>query len=139
MQIGRIWDPELNFTFKKRISPVHHLSTNFSKWMTSLKPYTVQYSKSFEPFIVAKKNIVKYDRRFYYGWDRTSHTISLVAEDYEFIVLPDVFMVHRPHRLYSGIKSYTKKNMHCLRKLQKQFIHELVRKTGKLYLLFYFS
>jgi glycosyltransferase-like protein LARGE len=68
------------------------------KWRTSTTPYTIRVSKDFEPYIVWKKSIVRYDTRFLgFGWNKVSHIMALDAEEYEFVVLPDVFIIHQPH------------------------------------------
>lgn len=54
----------------------------------------------FEPYIVVRKNVTRYDTRFLnYGWNKISHITELDAQNYEFVVLPDAFIVHQPHVL----------------------------------------
>lgn len=65
-----------------------------------LNIFKVEYTPSFEPYIVVRKNVTRYDTRFLkYGWDKISHILELHAQNYEFIVLPNIFIVHQPHAL----------------------------------------
>ena len=39
-----------------------------------------------------------YDNRFLgFGWNKVSHILELYASGYEFIVLPNAFVIHMPH------------------------------------------
>jgi len=122
------------FTFRFHDWPSGHAATNFIKWRTSTTPYSVKVSKDFEPYIVAKKNIVRYDTRFVgFGWNKVSHILSLVAEEYDFIVLPDVFILHQPHSPSIELGRYRTNKVYreCLQKLKDEFVNELEERTGK--------
>jgi len=122
------------FTFRVHDWPVGHAATNFVKWRTSTTPYSVKWRRDFEPYIVARKDIVRYDTRFLgFGWNKVSHIMALHAEEYEFVVLPDVFIIHQAHSpslelgRFRGSRNYRD----CLQKLKYQFVDELEQKTGK--------
>lgn len=122
------------FTFRFHDWPAGHAGTNFVKWRTSTTPYNIRVSKDFEPYIVCKKSIVRYDTRFVgFGWNKVSHIMALDAEEYEFVVLPDVFIIHQPHSPSMEIGRYRTSRVYrdCLDKLKEEFIDELEQKTGK--------
>ena len=44
------------------------------------------------------KTLSLQDNRFVgFGWNKVSHVMELEASGFEFLVLPNVFMVHMPH------------------------------------------
>ena len=58
----------------------------------------VQWEPDFEPYIVVRKDIPEYDTRFVgFGWNKVSHIMELEAQGFEFVVLPNGFIVHMPH------------------------------------------
>jgi len=122
------------FTFRFHDWPAGHSATNFVKWRTSTTPYSIKVTKDFEPYIVGKKSMVRYDTRFLgFGWNKVSHILSLAAEGQEFIVLPDVFIIHQPHTPSLEIGRYRASKVYreCLQKLKDEFIEELEQKIGK--------
>ena len=122
------------FTFRYHDWPAGHSATNFVKWRSSTTPYTVRWKRDFEPYIVGRRGMVRYDTRFLgFGWNKVSHIMALYAEEYEFVVLPDVFIIHQPHSPSMELGRYrTNKNYrNCLQKLKDEFIDELEQKTGK--------
>jgi len=122
------------FTFRFHDWPAGHSATNFVKWRTSTTPYSIKVTKDFEPYIVGKKSMVRYDTRFLgFGWNKVSHILSLAAEGQEFIVLPDVFIIHQPHTPSMEIGRYRTSRVYrdCLQKLKDEFIEELEQRIGK--------
>lgn len=60
--------------------------------------YEVCYESQWEPYYVVHRSAPLYDARFRnQGGDKQSHALQLNAEKYRFMVLRDVFMVHRDH------------------------------------------
>lgn len=58
----------------------------------------MKWQPDFEPYIVVKSDVVQYDERFIgFGWNKVSHIMELEAQEYEFIVLSDVFIIHNSH------------------------------------------
>ena len=61
----------------------------------------------FEPYIVVRRNVTRYDERFAgFGWNKVSHIMELHAQSYEFHVLPNAFVVHLPHSPSLDIAKY---------------------------------
>ena len=82
-------------------SELAHRPTNYSAWQTASKPYRVEYDYMWEPYVVVRKDhhqAVRYDERFVgYGNDKTSYTLELLAAGFEFVVLPESFILHVEH------------------------------------------
>lgn len=58
----------------------------------------VQWEPDYEPYVVVRKDIPEYDTRFVgFGWNKVSHIMELEAQGFDFIVLPNAFMIHMPH------------------------------------------
>ncbi|CAH3103630.1 unnamed protein product, partial [Porites lobata] len=89
--------------FRQIESPLSHSSTNYSKWYNSNESYEVSgYQDKYEPYLILRMTpeLPLYDERFTgYGMNKISHIIELTILRYKFIVLPDVWIVHRYHRL----------------------------------------
>lgn len=85
----------------KQYSPGHS-RTNFKKWVDATEPYTVNYKKGFEPYILAaRKKVPWYDERFRgYGQDKKVHLLHMARKPCpsRFVVHPSGFVVHVPHR-----------------------------------------
>lgn len=48
-----------------------HAPTNFAKWRTATTPYRVAWEANFEPYVVVKRDVPEYDRRFVgFGWNK---------------------------------------------------------------------
>ena len=122
------------FTFRQREWPAGHRPTNYPHWRTATTPYSVAWLPDYEPYIVGPRSMVRYDTRFSgFGWNKVSHIMELHAMGKEFVVVPDVFMVHQPHTpsldllRFRSSRSYRE----CLLGLKAQFIRELETRTGK--------
>jgi len=121
------------FTFRYDEWPKGHAPTNYGKWRTATVPYRVNWEQDFEPYVVVPKNCPKYDERFLgFGWNKVSHILELDAQGYEFIVLPNAFMIHMPHAPSFDIAKYrsNKQYRECLRVLKSEFQRYLSRKYG---------
>ncbi|KAI8983692.1 glycosyl-transferase for dystroglycan-domain-containing protein [Pilobolus umbonatus] len=66
--------------------------------LTDHLAYEVCYESQWEPYYVLHRSAPLYDVRFRnQGGDKQSHTLQLNAEGYRFMVLRDVFMIHKDH------------------------------------------
>ncbi len=120
------------FQFHLNKSARLHLPTNYSKWRNTIEPYTVHYCMAYEPYIVINRKYVQYDTRFVgFGWNKVSQVMELHAQSFEFVVLPDLFLLHIWHPSSLQRKKYlTKPFQRCLRKQQRSFLHYLKSKYG---------
>lgn len=60
--------------------------------------FQVKWEPDYEPYVVVRSDVVEYNEKFVgFGWNKVSHIMELEAQNYEFLVLPDVFIVHKPH------------------------------------------
>lgn len=60
----------------------------------------MKWQPHYEPYIVVKSTVPLYDERFLgFGWNKVSHIMELEAQNYDFIVLPDAFIIHTPHAI----------------------------------------
>ncbi|XP_014601591.1 PREDICTED: glycosyltransferase-like protein LARGE2 isoform X2 [Polistes canadensis] len=86
------------YTFRYHVWTQGHAATNYSSWKNATEPYEVSWEPDFEPYIIVPKIAPKYDTRFIgFGWNKVSYITHLTALDFKFIVLPDSFIIHRPH------------------------------------------
>ncbi|XP_067143548.1 xylosyl- and glucuronyltransferase LARGE1-like [Centruroides vittatus] len=122
------------FTFRYHVWTRGHAPTNYGKWRTATTPYRVQWEPDFEPYIVVRRDIPEYDRRFVgFGWNKVSHVMELYAQGYEFIVLPNAFIVHMPHAPSFDIAKFRSSSQYrkCLKILKAEFVKDLSRRYGK--------
>ncbi|XP_060532488.1 xylosyl- and glucuronyltransferase LARGE2s-like isoform X2 [Cylas formicarius] len=113
-------------------------STNYKRWRDELHPYKVKWSTDYEPYIVVRSDVTKYDERFFgFGWNRVTHIMELEAQGYEFIVLPNTFIVHKYHKpSYDNMRYRKLPNYRlCLQWLKKTFMEELNKKYNKTFAL----
>jgi hypothetical protein len=108
-------------------------ATNYDKWAKTSEPYTVEWEPSYEPFIIVRKDVPKFDRRFVgYGWDKVSHIMEMAASDYEFIILPFDFIIHLPHekstddQLFRNCKQFKS----CFELERNNFLNDLKQRFG---------
>ncbi|KAK9744084.1 hypothetical protein QE152_g8045 [Popillia japonica] len=96
--------------------------------------FCVKWKPDFEPYVVVTSNVTKYDTRFIgFGWNKVSHIMELKAQGYEFIVLPDVFIIHKAHAPSNDILKFRRSSIYrmCLQKLKEEFVVMLQKKYGK--------
>ncbi|XP_041366032.1 LARGE xylosyl- and glucuronyltransferase 1-like [Gigantopelta aegis] len=121
------------FTFRYHVWPKGHAPTNFAKWRTATTPYVVSWESDFEPYIVIRKDIPQYDKRFMgFGWNKVSHIMELDAQGYEFLVLPNAFIIHMPHAPSFDIAKFRSSSTYrkCLKILKGEFQRDLSKKYG---------
>lgn len=132
-QLLSMWDLGTMFTFRHHEWSKGHAPTNYAKWRTATTRYTVQWEEDFEPYVVVQRNVSRYDKRFVgFGWNKVSHIMELQAQGYEFVVLPNVFIVHVPHSPSFDIFKFRSSSLYrkCLNKLKQEFVQDLATKYG---------
>lgn len=103
----KMWDVGDLFTFRYHVWPKGHSATDYPKWRSATTPYKVNWEQDFEPYVVVKRDVPEFDLRFAgFGWNKVSHTMELEAQNYQFIVLPNAFVVHMPHAPSLDIAKY---------------------------------
>ncbi|EGI59897.1 Glycosyltransferase-like protein LARGE1 [Acromyrmex echinatior] len=122
------------YTFRYHVWTQGHAATNYSFWRNSTDPYQVSWEPDFEPYIIVSKSAPRYDTRFIgFGWNKVSYVTHLTALDYKYIVLPDTFIIHRPHAPSLDIGKFRTDSVYrrCLKKLKDEFVKELMAKYGE--------
>ena len=120
-------------TFRSQVWTQGHAPTNFNHWMKATVPYKVKWAPNFEPYVVVRSNVSRYDQRFAgFGWNKVSHIMELEAQEYKFVVLPSVFMIHMPHSPSLDIAHFRRSKIYrdCVQVLKKEFQRELERTYG---------
>jgi len=134
-EVIRLLDEGTLFTFRYHEWTRGHDATNYGKWRTATTPYKAQWEADFEPYIVLPKSLVPaYDLRFVgFGWNKVSHIMELAFRGTEFVVLPNVFIVHIPHAPSLDIAKYRSSEQYrrCLRSLKREFIKDIKLKYGE--------
>ena len=112
-----------------------HFATNYELWEKTSDPYTVKWELYYEPYVMVKSNVVRYDQRFVgYGFNKASQIMELNAQGYEFVVLPNAFVIHIPHP-----PSTSRTNvelLRCVRRMFGDFIQSLIMRYGEQFLKF---
>lgn len=114
--------------FREQLWPRGHAPTDYSRWKIATKPYKVEWQPDYEPFIVTSKDVPRFDERFVgFGWNKVESITHLAALGYEFIVLPEAFLVHKFHSASYDIIKHREsiKYRACIRYLKKQYLEEL--------------
>lgn len=115
-------------TFRHDVWPRGHAPINYDHWKTAKVPYQIKWAPDFEPYILVTRNVTKYDERFVgFGWNKVSHSMELNAQGYEFVVLPDAFIVHMPHGPSLDIANFRSRKQYrdCVQVLKREFQREL--------------
>ncbi|CAH0560647.1 unnamed protein product [Brassicogethes aeneus] len=129
-----LWEKGRVNPFLEKIWPSGHSPTNFPAWQNAEEPYNVKWDHDFEPYIVVRSNVTQYDKRFVgFGWNKVSHIMELEAQGYTFTVLPNVFIVHKPHSPSSDMISFRTSPQYrlCLHFLKDEVIQSLNKRYGK--------
>uniref|UniRef100_A0A8C2Z9R9 LARGE xylosyl- and glucuronyltransferase 1 n=1 Tax=Cyclopterus lumpus TaxID=8103 RepID=A0A8C2Z9R9_CYCLU len=121
------------FTFRYHVWTKGHAPTNFAKWRTATTPYRVQWEADFEPYVMVRRDSPEYDRRFVgFGWNKVAHIMELDAQEYEFVVLPNAYMIHMPHAPSFDITKFRSNKQYrvCLKTLKEEFQQNMSRRYG---------
>lgn len=111
-----------------------HTPTMYDIWKNSTKPYIVKWEVDYEPYIVVRSDVVEYDEKFIgFGWNKVSHIMELEAQNYAFVVLPDVFIIHKPHTPSYDLGRFRTSSVYrlCLRLLKEEFIQRLNKEYNR--------
>uniref|UniRef100_A0A915PL69 Uncharacterized protein n=1 Tax=Setaria digitata TaxID=48799 RepID=A0A915PL69_9BILA len=112
-----------------------HAATDYDRWMRTDQEYSVLWRSDYEPYVVVRRSrLPPYDQRFVgFGWNKVSHAMSLNAAGYEFVVLPDAFLVHQPHLPSLEMARYRLLAMYrkCLKALKGEFVRDLIREQKR--------
>ncbi|XP_043093454.1 LARGE xylosyl- and glucuronyltransferase 1 [Puntigrus tetrazona] len=121
------------FTFRYHVWTKGHAPTDFAKWRTATTPYRVQWEADFEPYVMVRRESPEYDRRFVgFGWNKVAHIMELDAQEYEFVVLPNAYMIHMPHAPSFDITKFRSNKQYraCLKTLKEEFQQNMSRRYG---------
>ena len=116
------------FSFRYHVWKDGHAPTNFEHWKGTHRPYKVTWAENFEPYVVVQRNVTPYDERFIgFGWNKVSHIMELNYQGYEFIVLPDAYILHMPHAPSADIATFRRRKTYrdCMQLLKREFRKEL--------------
>lgn len=122
------------FTFRYHVWKAGHAPTNYDHWKNASVPYKVSWSPDFEPYIVVETNALRYNERFVgFGWNKVSYIMELDAQGYEFVVLPDPFIIHLPHAPSKDISNHRRSKHYrdCLQVLKREFQRDLLTRYGE--------
>ena len=115
-------------SFRYNEWPQGHEPTNYDHWKTAVRPYRISWAPNYEPYVVLLRPFPSYDNRFVgFGWNKVSHITELHYAGYEFVVLPDAFVIHTPHTPSLDISNFRTDAVYrdCLQILKKEFQEEL--------------
>ena len=112
-----------------------HGSTNYNKWAVARHPYPVKWMDNFEPYILIERDTPRYAEQFFgYGFNKASQIMEVKAKGYEFVVLPDSYVIHNPHPVTDDRSAFVdNKGMlfNCIQDLKKEFLFSLFKKYGR--------
>ncbi|GLC43923.1 hypothetical protein PLESTF_001369800 [Pleodorina starrii] len=84
-----MWKPRGRIhQFARNVYKAGHTATNFEKWFRYPTEYEVPYKKGYEPWFIGARG---------YSWNKVINVQYMAALGYSFNVLPDAWLVHRPH------------------------------------------
>ena len=113
--------------FHIKATVVLHQQTNYTKWMTSTEPYYIPWALKYEPYPLVHTSSITFDIRLI---ARFRNKVLFSAEahmaGYKFLVLPDVFIVHLPHKK-------EKQNMDALAKCSFKWYTNWIHEKKRLY------
>ena len=112
-----------------------HGPTNYNKWAVTRHPYPIKWADYFEPYILIERDAPVYAEQFFgYGFNKASHIMEVKASGYEFVVLPNGYVIHNPHPVTSDRNAFVDKGgLHstCIEGLKRHFVYDLYEKYGR--------
>ena len=104
-----------------------HGPTDYKKWVTATKPYFASWQNDYEPYCLLKTSVFSFDHRFIARFgDKISHNTELHMAGYKFLVYPDSFVIHLPHKT-------SKQNMGNLKKCSGEWYKNWITEKRKKY------
>ena len=96
-QLQLLFETEVVSRFHAHFSG--HKPTNYAKYFAQSFPYRVNWKVDYEPYLVVRKSSVpRYNESFVgYGFNKIVQIAELNAMKFEFIVLPQEFLIHLKH------------------------------------------
>ncbi|XP_055927161.1 xylosyl- and glucuronyltransferase LARGE2s-like [Argiope bruennichi] len=89
--------------FRISESSESHRITDYWKWYRADKAYSLNtFCDKYEPYVILRKtnSVPYYDERFSgYGMNKVTHVTELFAANFTFTVLPDMWVLHLPHKI----------------------------------------
>lgn len=122
--------------FRDQIWPRGQAPTNYAKWKASTKLYKAEWKPEYEPFIVTSRNVSRFDERFVgFGWNKVENFMKLAASGYEFLVLPEAFVIHKFHSASYDIMKHRESLRYrtCINQLRRLFLIELKMQYPKFF------
>lgn len=119
--------------FFEGIDSYSYPQTDHWKWLTTSDGgdslsclHEVKYTRLYEPFVITRKGIPKYDERFS-GWSEVEshHKLLLATLGYRFIVLQNGFLVHKGWKVSSHISEQKRREREFHRGVWNDFNKEL--------------
>ncbi|KAB0792715.1 hypothetical protein PPYR_14674 [Photinus pyralis] len=134
-ELKEAWDKRFIIPLPEKTLGSEHLPTDYKRLRNATEPYTIQWKPNHDPCIVVQSNVVEYDERFFgYGHGRVSHILELHTQNYEFIVLPNTFVVYLDHLKGRDYEQFAKDDYRsCLQAIIEQNVDDLNRKYGTKY------
>mmetsp|Transcript_55688 Transcript_55688/g.113833 ORF Transcript_55688/g.113833 Transcript_55688/m.113833 type:complete len:943 (+) Transcript_55688:119-2947(+) len=81
--------------FDLKRSPTGHRASQSETFFKSDKRYSVKYRWGWEPYLLLRAPFPEYDESFVqYGMNKVEYTYELAAARFEFIVIPDAWLIH---------------------------------------------
>ncbi|KAJ3226962.1 hypothetical protein HK099_003754 [Clydaea vesicula] len=112
--------------------------TNFTRWFKAMDIYPIEKDKTqldryYEPYFIAlKSHIPLFDERFRgYSFNKRQHNIALQYLNYDFLVLPEVFVIHRWHIISSSKKRLNGLVKSTVGRVYNAFLTEMYNKYSK--------
>lgn len=98
--LGKLFNKGAMLQFKVKAFPSGHTPTNYTRWFSTSDTYEVKWSERYEPWFITHSAVVPYyDSKFKgYGLNKIVHVVNLYKSGFKFMVHPDGFLIHRPHK-----------------------------------------
>uniref|UniRef100_A0A0M3JTP4 Glycosyltransferase-like protein LARGE (inferred by orthology to a C. elegans protein) n=1 Tax=Anisakis simplex TaxID=6269 RepID=A0A0M3JTP4_ANISI len=120
--------------FRQDVWKKGHFATDYDFWRNTDFEYSVTWRTDYEPYVVVARNETPfYDTRFVgFGWNKVSHIMSMNAKGFDFIVLPNVFIVHQSHSSSFEITKYRTSTLYrrCMKALKGEFVRDLLKSSS---------
>ncbi|KAF5306335.1 hypothetical protein FQA39_LY09033 [Lamprigera yunnana] len=130
----KMWDKNIISQFQIKEFKVGHAPTNYKKLRTENSSYLIKWYPFYEPYVVVKSTVIRYDNRFVgYAWNKVQHIMELHAAGFDFVVLPNTFLTHKFHNKSADAISFLRSTNYrwCAAKLFNEFINYLNDKYNK--------